>query len=135
MKLLATAELLAFRTVNPLNLHELPFARAERAKRERNAGHMCSLSALPPRTWSPRTSGPGRFVVRLTRVTPANGKLLDDHDALPASLKHIVDGICDRLGVDDGDRSKVRFEYAPQERGPWAVRWTIHLEELRPPNE
>lgn len=134
MKLLATAELTAFRTVNPLNLHELPYARAERAKLERNAAYWRTMFALPPRTWQPDRLEPGRYVVQITRVTPATGKLLDDHDALPASVKHLVDGICDRLKVDDGDRSKVRFEYR-QERGPWAVRWTIGLEELRPANE
>jgi hypothetical protein len=34
---------------------------------------------------------------------------LDPHDGLGASLKGIIDGIADALGIDDGDESRVRF--------------------------
>jgi hypothetical protein len=47
-------------------------------------------------------------VVRLTRIGP---KALDS-DNLAGSLKHVQDSIARKLGVDDGDTEKVRWEYA-----------------------
>ncbi len=47
--------------------------------------------------------------VTLTRVSPAT---LDAHDGLPAALKHVVDGLAEWLGCDDGDTSAVTWTYA-----------------------
>lgn len=47
-------------------------------------------------------------VVKLTRVGP---KALDP-DAVSGSLKHVQDVIAKKLGVDDGDASKVTWEYS-----------------------
>ena len=52
------------------------------------------------------------ILVLITRVGPR--KL--DSDNLAISAKHVRDGIADVLGVDDGDETKVRWEYA-QEKG------------------
>lgn len=57
-------------------------------------------------------------VVLLRRVAPSNG--LDAHDNLPGSLKGVVDGIAEWLGIDDRD-PRVKWTYA-QERGSWAVQ-------------
>lgn len=57
-------------------------------------------------------------VVTLTRFSPSH-KPLDD-DNLEGSFKYVRDTVAAWLGVDDGDKAKVRFEYA-QQRAPWAV--------------
>lgn len=132
MKLLAE-HTLSLKTVNPLNAHELPFARSSRAQSERMAARMGALIALPPRHWPRGTFAKvNRFVLELTRIHSPRARPLDDHDGLPASLKHVVDGICDHLGVDDGDRSRIRITYAPQETGDWGVRFKV-FEDGPPP--
>lgn len=128
MKHLADAKLDGLKAINPLNTREHHFARARRAKQQRQAAYWCTVDAM--RQLPAPGHLPGRFVVILTRVHPQRAKPLDEHDALPASLKHVVDGICDRLGVDDGDKARVRFVYR-QEVGPWAVLFTVALEQLR----
>lgn len=65
---------------------------------------------------------------RVTRIGPR--RIKDDHDNLCAAAKHVVDGVADALGVDDGDRSKVSWTYA-QERGGYGVR----IELLAPTNK
>lgn len=128
MKLLATAHLGQFKTRSLNDQERDPFQRAKRVKFERQSAQMRALIAMPPRMFTREVLGqPGRFVVHLTRVAP--GQPLDEHDNLPASLKHVVDGICDRLGVDDGNKFRIRFEYS-QERGDWGVRFTVSLEQL-----
>ena len=53
-------------------------------------------------------------VVPVRRVAPSSG--LDPHDSLPASLKSIVDGIADALGLASDRDERVRWTYA-QRRG------------------
>lgn len=53
-------------------------------------------------------------VVTLTRVAPSNG--LDPHDGLGASLKGIIDGITDALGLASDRDSRVRW-HIEQRRG------------------
>lgn len=116
---------LSLRTPNPLNAREHHFARASRAKAQRQAARMGALIALPPRDWpAAELAKVPRFVVELTRVHPKRAKPLDAFDGLPASLKHVVDGICDHLGVDDGDVKRIRF-VCSQEVGEWAVRFRV----------
>lgn len=88
-------------------------AKAADAKKQRTKARV----ACPP--WD----GGALLVVRLTRVSPGT---LDD-DALPAALKHVRDGVADRLKVDDAS-PLVRWEYA-QAKGEAAVR----VEVLRDP--
>jgi hypothetical protein len=63
----------------------------------------------------------GPIRIKLTRVAPSSG--LDSHDNLRGSFKNVVDGVCDFLGIDDGDPRLV-FEYA-QGRGD---RWRVIIE-------
>ena len=58
-------------------------------------------------------------VVTLTRVSPGT---LDEHDNLPSSQKHVVDGIASWLGIDDADK-RVKWKYAQQKckRGGFGV--------------
>lgn len=81
------------RTVNSLNVREHPQARARRARAERGDAQMWVLAnrdklpALP-------------VLVTLTR---RGVQLMDAHDGLRASLKHVVDGIADAYRVKDND--------------------------------
>ena len=63
---------------------------------------------------------PGPWVVTLTRHGP---RKLDD-DNLSAAFKRIRDGVADALGVDDGNRRRVRWEYK-QRRGAYEVGISI----------
>lgn len=47
-------------------------------------------------------------VVKLTRIGP---RALDT-DNLAGAMKHVQDAIARKLGVDDGDTEKVRWEYS-----------------------
>jgi len=62
--------------------------------------------------------------VRLTRVAPGNG--LDAHDGLPASQKHVVDGLCDVLQINDRDpRISFRYNQRRGKRGEYAVELEV----------
>lgn len=62
-------------------------------------------------------------VVKLTRISPWRGKAPDD-DQTVGGLKAVRDQVASELGVDDGDETKVTWEYT-SERGPWGVRIEI----------
>lgn len=130
MKLLATAHLSSFKTRSLNDQERDPIQRSRRIKFERQSAHMRALIAMPPRTFTHQMLRelPGRYVVHLTRISPGK-EPLDEHDNLPGSLKHVVDGICDRLAIDDGNRFRIRFEYS-QERGDWGVRFSVSIEQL-----
>lgn len=84
-------------------------ARATTAKAERRqALLMCGASLERPATFC---------VVRLTRIGP---RRLDD-DNVATAFKAVRDGVADWLRVDDGDTSKVRWEY-DQAKGDYAIR-------------
>jgi len=52
--------------------------------------------------------------VRLTRV--AARLIRDEHDNLPGAFKAVVDAVAKWLGVDDGDKDRVRWFYAQEKR-------------------
>ena len=105
-----TARVLAFvvpiKTTNPLNgsggtTRGARMAAARRGKQHREAARLCTLEALRLGLLPVLP-----LTVTLTRLSAGT---LDAFDGLPASLKRVVDGICDALGVDDGDAEKIRF--------------------------
>jgi hypothetical protein len=81
--------------------------RRVKAEKERAAWELAKWAEKPPIP----------AVVTLTRFAPSNG--LDD-DNLAGSLKGVRDAVAAWLGVDDRDRSRVRYVY-DQQRGAWAV--------------
>ena len=87
--------------VNPLNTREHWGKRSRRAKAQRAAACMAF------RSYANGRKVPLPAVIMLTRISP---RKFDDHDALPASLKHVVDGVCDAIGIDDGD-PQIGFAY------------------------
>ena len=98
------------RTSNPLNGRgaagsRIGFARTR--KRQRALSALVVRGALRGRELLPCT-------VLVRRVAPSSG--LDPHDSLPASLKSIVDGIADALGLASDRDARVRWTYA-QRRG------------------
>jgi hypothetical protein len=103
------AILVPIRTAPGLNVREHFAVRAKRVKGEREATAWLLRGASKPSV--PCT-------VLLTRVAPSAG--LDD-DNLSGALKGVRDEVAKWLGVDDRQRTQVRYRYA-QARGPWGVR-------------
>lgn len=110
---------LPIRTVSALNQREHWGKRARRVKSERNAALLLTprwlLAHLP-------------LTVKLTRIAP---RPLDTHDNLSSSMKGVVDGIAERLGIKDND-PRICWSHA-QERGKpkqYAVR--VEFLEQRP---
>lgn len=106
--------LIPIQPVNPLNKREHRMARARRVKAERAT---TASMLLVHRDQIPRVAETPGLEVHLTRIGP---RLLDS-DAVGGSLKGVRDEIAKFLGVDDGPKSPVRWEYA-QERGAYGVR-------------
>lgn len=96
------------------NAREHHMVEWRRARAERGTAALLCRQLAKPKQWP--------VTVLVTRIGPR--KIKDDHDNLRASAKHVVDGVADALGVDDGDRSKVSWTYA-QAKGPYAVRVEI----------
>lgn len=87
--------------------------------KRRNADHLATrLCANTARLKSWASANPSPYLVTLTRI--GRGKM-DLHDAVPASLKAVVDELAQHLGVNDGDLARVSWRYE-QERGEYAVR-------------
>jgi hypothetical protein len=107
--LAAVTVLLPLRLVSEPNVREHWSKRAKRAKGHRSAALAVPRSPLP-------------CTVRVTRVGPR----AMDRDNNIASMKHVIDGIADRLGVKDND-PRITWDYA-QDTGrgkPYAVRIEI----------
>jgi hypothetical protein len=105
------------RTVNALNVREHPQARARRARAERGdaqmwvLAHRDKLPALP-------------VLVTLTR---RGVQLMDAHDGLRASLKHVVDGVADAFRIKDND-SRIAWAFTQEKvkrQSECGVRITI----------
>lgn len=56
------------------------------------------------------------YSIELLRI----GARACDRDNIAASFKHIQDGVCDTLGLNDGDRTRVRISYGQCVRKPVA---------------
>lgn len=103
------------RIISAANTREHWAAKARRVKQQRGTAKVVT------RTWLRRQPMQAPYEVTLTRVRPPRGRPLDD-DNLAAALKACRDGVADALGVDDGDRSRVRFVVAEEAGAAWAVR-------------
>ncbi|HET9554380.1 MAG TPA: hypothetical protein VFP50_15565 [Anaeromyxobacteraceae bacterium] len=115
--------------VSAANLREHWSARRRRVKAHRDGAALLVRMALR-RVGAP----PPPYLVTLTRVIGPRGRELDD-DNLRSALKAVRDGIAEALGVDDGDRSAVVWNYAPEERGRWGARIRIEGGASPPPPE
>ncbi len=83
--------------------------KAKRAARERGDACMFARATLrTPQAWP--------IVVTLTRI--GSTFIRDEHENLPVGCKSVVDGIADFFGIDDGDKTKVRWVYAQRKPEP-----------------
>lgn len=130
------------------NEREHHHARARRVREQRSAASIatvqhagpswgCTEWYCPPHTprskprpyvrVTPHPGSPrGLLSVLITRIGPRRL----DSDNLAISAKAVRDGIAQALGVDDGDETAVRWDYA-QERGSYGVR--VRIERRRTP--
>jgi hypothetical protein len=113
--------------VSETNLRGAWYVLAQRRALHRNGAKMAVSAAL--RSAPPSARGLLPALVTLTRIRTARGKVLDD-DNLAAGFKAIRDGVADGLGVNDGDRTRVRWKYAEERGEEWAVR--IRIEKREP---
>lgn len=104
----------------PLRTENLLNARMHWSARARKTKHLRGVVGVVVRGgywWDGRP-----VVVEVTRVAPSDG--LDPHDGLPASMKPVVDGIADALGLASDRDPRVAWRYA-QRRGPWGIEIRI----------
>jgi hypothetical protein len=97
---------------NGCNLREHPMARHRRVLKE----HKIVAQALWARELLNKRHRPSfpPYVVTMTRIA---ARKLDD-DNMVAGFKGVRDAVAKWLGVNDGDTSKVRWVYAPEEKPP-----------------
>ena len=111
------------RTVSEANRREHWAAKAKRAKAQREAARVISITEL-------RRVDRAIHVmdichrITLTRVAPR--KL--DTDNLARSLKAVRDGIADALGIDDGDE-RVVWLYAQRRGAPKTYEVEVEITE------
>jgi hypothetical protein len=109
-------------------------AKARRVKKHRQGAALitrAALGTLRRRFPLVRADALSPAVVTLTRIIGLRGRPLDAGDNRPTAFKAVRDGIADALQVNDGDETRVRWEYAPEERGAdWAIR--IRIEKRGP---
>jgi len=106
---------LSLHTTTPGNRRQHWAVEAKRAKTERTMARLSAKAAnLPP------------FPVRvsLCRVGPRRA----DRHNLPGMLKHVIDGIADAYGVDDGDE---RWEFVFSQRIDKNHSVEITIEEIK----
>jgi hypothetical protein len=101
-------------TRNPLNNRQHWRTVQKRAKSEKHVAAVV-ISAVS------RAAFQLPVVVKMTRYSTGR---LDSHDGLRAACKHIADTVAEWLGVDDGDASRITFQYAQEKckRGQYGVR-------------
>jgi len=107
---------LPIRTYSESNMREHWAARAKRAKSQRETACLFArqwVDDLPPKPWR----------ITLTRI----GKRRLDTGNNPGSMKHVQDGLCDAIGIDDGDEEH-DWLYK-QRKGDYSVE--VRIEPMR----
>lgn len=103
---------LPIRTERGLNNREHPMARARRVRKERE---------LVVLGWA---AAGAHLEVKLTRISP---RAAGDDDGDVGALKAVRDQVAELLGIDDGDKKRLRFRYGEPEKGDYAVRIEVRL--------
>lgn len=102
------------RTVSEANQREHWATKNRRNKRQQEA---VGYALLSKRALLPKPP----VLVNLCRLA----KRSMDPDNLVGSFKHVQDAVAKILGVNDGDRSKVRWMYEEETGHPYGVEITI----------
>lgn len=97
-------EIPGMRLRNPLNVRRHWRAVHKDGQGKKSAALILMLQAAPP---AAVTKDCKRWVVTIMRRGP---RKMDD-DGLSASAKYVRDGIAKALGIDDGDKARLRFIY------------------------
>ena len=119
---------LPLKTTNPLNGSQ-GFSRgaamgaAKRRKAQRSTSALVCGAHLKA---SPYHRLP--CAVTITRIAPSNG--LDPHDALPASLKGVIDGVADALGLSNDRDPRVTWRFAQRRGKPREYAVEILIESI-----
>ena len=116
-------------TPSASNLREFWAVKAKRVKAQRLAtGLMLRAGRVAHRLEEEhgKVQLHERIVVTLTRVSP---RALDD-DNLRGALKACRDEVAAYFGVDDGNTSRIRFEYSQAKGKPSCVRASFAVEAL-----
>jgi len=93
-------------------------------KRTKRIAHQRGETVLFLRSKAKKPRVPGARIT-LARIAPRG---LDEDDNLPMSLKHIRDGVCQWLGVDDKRREVVSFTYVQWKHAqPHTYGCQIHI--------
>lgn len=115
-------ELKRLQLTNPLNGNKGGHwgSRAKKAKEQR----LLACIRTREQIWGKNLSGP--LTITITRLSSGT---LDD-DALPASAKHVRDGIADALKTKD-NHPRLTWKYAAEKvkRGVWGVHISIYKTE------
>lgn len=111
------------------NLREHPMARKRRVESQRKSTELMLLAKSARRQMLEQfanelAGGQLRLVVGLTRVS---SHALDD-DNLQGAFKAIRDQVAMHFHVNDGDRSRIRFEYFQAKGSPTTVRVELNVE-------
>lgn len=110
---------IGLRTRSEANMREHWAVKAKRAKKQRQVSYLTTIDAMSCRDLP---SMPWR--ITLTRC----GKRYLDEDNNAGSLKHIQDGLCDAIGIDDGDRDH-KWHYDQEISKMYFVRVKIETRE------
>ena len=108
------------RLVNETNAREHWAVRAKRSKLQR-AGTFTFINRARKYVVPELLNSPP-WIITISRI----GKRKMDSDNLAISAKHVRDGIADALEVNDGDESKVKWEYKQEMRKYYATKIEIH---------
>ena len=109
---------MALRVVLPLKIVSLANQREHwrvAGKRKQEQQRVTSMCLTP--YLSAEMRGAAAWRVKLTRV--GRGQLDDDN--LAGSFKHVRDRVALALGVDDGNRARIRFRYRQRKGSPSAI--------------
>lgn len=104
--------------VASLNVREHWSMRARRCRTQREAT-ILALRASPAN--QRQLVGAEKLRITLTRL---GGRKLD-RDNLAGAFKPILDGVCQWLGIDDGDEERLAVEWKQEPGGGYGVRIAI----------
>ena len=115
---------LAIETVSEANLREHWAPKARRVRTQRHAAKFLTLQFLNTRHVDD-VKFPAE--ITMTRIAP---RRLDDVNLL-SSIKAVQDGVCDALGIDDGDQA-ITWHYEQRKGGVRECPVEVRIQERKP---
>ena len=106
-------------TRSEANLREHWAKKAQRVRAQRNAAFLM--------LWASEITIRGSTEITITRIAP---RRLDDVNLL-SSIKAVQDGVCDALGIDDGDPA-ITWHYSQLKGKPKEYAVEVRIAERKP---